>query len=87
MTATEPSFTIGMEEEYHLVQLESGDLVTQQPDKMLTLCTKKLGNRVTREFQQCQIEVGTNVCQNAREIRDELSELRAGIASDRKSVV
>lgn len=81
MPVVEPSFTIGVEEEYHLVELESGDLVTEQPDELLARCTDKLGERVTREFQQCQIEVGTNVCQNAKEVRNELSELRAGIAS------
>ena len=81
MPVVEPSFTIGVEEEYHLVELESGALVTEQPDELLPRCEARLGERVTREFQQCQIEVGTNVCQNTREIRDELSELRAGIAS------
>lgn len=80
MSASEPSFTIGMEEEYHLVEIESGDLVTEQPAELLARCKEKLGNRVTREFQQCQIEVGTKVCSGAAEIRDELGELRAGVA-------
>ncbi len=81
MSGTEPSFTIGMEEEYHLVQVESGALVTEQPGDLLEQCRKALGKRVTREFQQCQIEVGTNVCTSADEVRAELGELRAGIAS------
>ena len=80
MRTSEPSFSIGMEEEYHLVSIETGDLVTQQPDELLATCTKRLGDRVTREFQQCQIEIGTKVCMNAGEIRAELRELRAGIA-------
>ena len=80
MRTSEPSFSIGMEEEYHLVELDTGDLVTQQPDELLARCTKRLGDRVTREFQQCQIEIGTKVCANAGEIRSELRELRAGIA-------
>jgi carboxylate-amine ligase len=81
MLASEPSFTVGMEEEYHLVKLESGDLVMEQPDELLVRCRETLGNRVTREFQQCQIEIGTNVCHSADEIRNELSELRGDIAS------
>ncbi|MCP4935837.1 MAG: carboxylate-amine ligase [bacterium] len=80
MRTSEPSFSIGMEEEYHLVEIDTGDLVIQQPDELLATCTKALGDRVTREFQQCQIEIGTKVCANAGEIRSELRELRAGIA-------
>ena len=80
MRTSEPSFSIGMEEEYHLVEIETGDLVTKQPDELLPRCTAKLGERVTREFQQCQIEIGTKVCVNASEIRNDLLELRAGIA-------
>ncbi len=84
MRTSEPSFSIGMEEEYHLVEIETGDLVTQQPDELLATCTNRLGERVTREFQQCQIEIGTKVCTNAGEIRTELRELRAGIADSTK---
>ncbi len=80
MRTSEPSFSIGMEEEYHLVELETGDLVTQQPDELLSRCTSMLGERVTREFQQCQIEIGTKVCMSAGEIRADLLELRTGIA-------
>ncbi len=80
MRTSEPSFSVGMEEEYHLVDQQSGDLVTSQPRELLTRCTSRLGDRVTREFQQCQIEIGTKVCANAGEVRAELRELRAGIA-------
>ncbi len=80
MSTGKPSFTIGMEEEYHLVELESGNLVTEQPEELLKRCRDRLGGRVTREFQQCQIEVGTGVCSSVAEIRNELRELRAGVA-------
>ena len=80
MRTIEPAFSIGMEEEYHLVEMETGDLVTQQPDELMARCTSMLGDRVTREVQQCQIEIGTKVCMNAGEIRAELQELRTGIA-------
>ena len=86
MPTKEPSFTIGMEEEYHLVERGSGDLVMQQPDELLARCETLLGDRVTREFQQCQIEVGTKVCANVGEVRAELRELRAGVAMTAKAV-
>ena len=80
MQTSDPTFSIGMEEEYHLVELESGDLVTEQPDELLAKCEAQLGDRVTREFQQCQIEIGTKVCQSAAQVKGELRELRGGIA-------
>jgi len=80
MSESEPSFTIGVEEEYHLVDANSLDLVTEQPDALLSRCQALLGKRVTREFQQCQIEVGTNVCGSMDEVRGELRQLRAGVA-------
>ncbi len=84
MPTSEPSFTIGVEEEYHLVRAESGALVTKQPEELLAGCKQLLGDRVTREFQQCQIEVGTKVCNGAGEVRSQLRELRAGIATTAK---
>jgi carboxylate-amine ligase len=75
----EPSFTIGVEEEYHLVRTSSGDLVTQQADELLAQCQARFGERVTREFQQCQLEIATEVCRDMQEVRADLLAKRAGI--------
>lgn len=76
-----PSFTLGIEEEYLLVHPESGDLVREAPDTLMPALREKLGEQVSREFLQCQVEVGTRVCQNISEAREDLSHLRSTVAS------
>ena len=72
----EPSFSIGIEEEYLLVDRETGHLIREAPPAMMPECKELLANQVTPEFFQSQIEVGTRVCQNIEEARVELSRLR-----------
>jgi len=76
-----PSFTLGIEEEYMLVHPETGDLVREAPESLMPAMRKKLGEQVTREFLQCQVEVGTRVCQNISEAREDLSHLRRTVAA------
>lgn len=76
---TEPDFTIGIEEEYLLVDRESGALAAV-PDTMMDLARAELGDNVSPEFLRCQIEIGTPVCKNIGEARDKLRGLRQNIA-------
>lgn len=75
----EPSFSIGIEEEYLLVDKETRDLVAA-PKKLMQACTERLENQVSPEFLRCQIEVGTRVCETAQEARADLARLRATVA-------
>ena len=75
-----PSFTIGIEEEYLLVDRESRDLIKEAPPDMLPACEALLQGQVTPEFLQCQIEVGTRVCASPGEARQDLAHLRATVA-------
>jgi carboxylate-amine ligase len=77
---TTPSFTVGIEEEYLLVHRVTRDLVREAPAGFLEHCQARLGERVSPEFMQCQVEVGTPVCASMREARDELGALRRGVA-------
>jgi glutamate---cysteine ligase / carboxylate-amine ligase len=77
----EPEFTIGIEEEYFLVDRETRDVVTDPPNAMLAELEALLGAQVSREFLRSQIEVGTRVCANLGDARDDLQQLRATIAS------
>ena len=72
----EPSFSIGIEEEYLLVDRETRDLISEAPPTMLGECEKLLKRQVTPEFLQSQIEVGTRVCKTLGEARDDLLHLR-----------
>lgn len=74
-----PTFTLGIEEEYLLVDRKTRDLVAA-PDNLMAECQKVLESRVSPEFLQCQIEVGTGVCKTIPEARTELVELRKTIA-------
>ncbi len=76
----QPSFTIGIEEEYLIVDLETRELVREAPEGLMADCKKLLGNQASPEFLQSQIEVGTNVCSSIGQLRQELTDLRLGVA-------
>ena len=80
MTVAEPPFSIGIEEEYLLVDPATGDLVENPPPDLMAEAEVALGGQVSPEFMQCQIEVGTRVCANIAEARDDLKRLRATVA-------
>ena len=63
----EPEFTIGIEEEYHVVDLETRDLAQDPPAAFMEKCEARMGGQVTGEFLRSQIEIGTTVCKTARE--------------------
>ena len=78
--APEPTFTVGIEEEYLLVSREDRDLVNEQPESMLTECEASLEGQVSPEFLRCQIEVGTLVHDNLPDARVDLARLRTTVA-------
>ncbi|CUH40818.1 Carboxylate-amine ligase YbdK [Jannaschia seosinensis] len=75
----DPPFTIGIEEEYLLVDPATGDLA-EAPEALMASCRDALGDQVSPEFLQCQIEVGTGVCASVHEAREDLTRLRRTIA-------
>ncbi len=74
-----PPFSIGIEEEYLLVDRDSCELANA-PDGLMQACRADLEGQVSPEFLQCQIEIGTRVCANITEARDDLRRLRATVA-------
>src|SRR5688500_1827172 len=81
MAIREPSFTIGIEEEYLLVNQESRDLAPEPPAALLAKCEEALKGQVSPEFLRSQIEVGTRVCNSMQEARNELVKLRTTVAT------
>ena len=79
MGLKEPSFTFGIEEEYHLVDLESRGFAAA-PSELMKACEEALGKRVAPEFFRSQIEIGTSVLRDFRAARRELAGLRRTIA-------
>ncbi|HEU4318716.1 MAG TPA: carboxylate-amine ligase [Acidimicrobiia bacterium] len=75
-----PEFTIGIEEEYLVVDRETRDLFEQPPQEMWDALGEVLGSQVTQEFLQAQIEVGTKVCAKVSEAREDLANLRRDLS-------
>ncbi len=78
---TEPEFTLGIEEEYFLIDRAARDIVGDPPARMLAECEALLGAQVSPEFLRSQIEIGTRVCATLEEARSDLRRLRGTIAS------
>jgi carboxylate-amine ligase len=76
---TEPPFSIGIEEEYLLVDRESLALV-EAPEGLMAACAAELEDQVSPEFLQCQIEIGTKPHDTIGDARDDLRRLRATVA-------
>ncbi len=77
---TEPSFTVGIEEEYLLVDRKTRDLVHDAPDAVMSECERRLEGRVTPEFMQSQIEIGTSKCDTVVQAAAEIRHLRKTVA-------
>jgi carboxylate-amine ligase len=79
MNYSGPKFTIGIEEEYLLVDKESRAVIIDPPAELMQECEKRLGMQVSTELLRSQIEIGTKVCNNVQEAREDLVRLRSNI--------
>ena len=76
MTLPDPPLTLGIEEEYQIIDPETRNLFSyitellsqdeQRPEKL----------NIMPELMQSQVEVGSHVCRNVKEIRQEVIRLR-----------
>lgn len=80
MSSLKPTFSLGVEEEYLLVDPETRNLASRPPKGFMRRCEEALGPHVTHEFLQSQVEVGTSVCRSVGDVRDELIRLRRTIS-------
>ena len=80
MALHEPSFSLGVEEEYLLVDRASRDLVSEPPPELIDHLERELGGHFSPEFLRPQVEVGTPVRDSTAEIRTDLEHLRRTVA-------
>jgi len=80
MTNTPPALTLGIEEEYLLVDRESRDVIREPPAALFEECEARSENLVRPEFLVSQIEVGTPICRSVKQARAELAQLRRTVA-------
>ena len=76
-----PALTLGIEEEYLLVDPQTRDLVEEPSPDFMRECKGKLGDHVTPEFLKCQIEIGTPVCDTISDARHHLVAMRSVIVN------
>ena len=72
------SFTIGVEEEYQVIDPETREL-SQSTQLILPEAQKTLGENVQHEMILSQIEIATPVCHSLAEVQEELIRLRGGV--------
>jgi carboxylate-amine ligase len=69
-------FTIGMEEEYFVVDRDSRDLVPDLPSTLLRKLADPPIGQTSPEFIRSQIEIGTPVCGDVTELSESLRTMR-----------
>jgi glutamate---cysteine ligase / carboxylate-amine ligase len=74
-----PILTLGIEEEYLIVEPDTGNLATNPPAGLFEDCRAELGDCVTPEFLKCQIEIATPVCETITQARHHLITMRSCI--------
>ncbi len=71
------AITLGVEEEFFLVDPESRDLVADPDEGIFEACERSGGpHKVVHEFLRSQIETNTRVCGSVADVREALSETR-----------
>jgi glutamate---cysteine ligase / carboxylate-amine ligase len=70
-------YTVGVEEEYMLLDDQSFDLVSGVEPLLDEAARTEFGDQIKPELMQCVLEVGTRVCRNVAEADADLRKLRA----------
>jgi carboxylate-amine ligase len=73
------AFTIGVEEEFQIVDPQSGELKAHIQE-LLPLGRELLGDQIKPEMLQSVVEATTHICYNVAEVRAEITRLRAAMA-------
>jgi glutamate---cysteine ligase / carboxylate-amine ligase len=71
-----PPLTVGIEEEFLLVDVVTRDVNENPPASLLQICRERGGGHIKPEFLRSQIEISTPVCRSVAEARAELQRLR-----------
>ena len=77
MSEPDPGITLGIEEEFFLVDPETRDLLSDPDRRIFETCERNRGpHNAVPEFLRSQIETGTRVCRSVAEAREALRETR-----------
>ncbi|NNC44979.1 MAG: carboxylate-amine ligase [Winogradskyella sp.] len=73
------NFTLGIEEEYQVIDPVSREL-TSHDQRIVKEAEKVLKEQVKAEMHQAVVEVGTNICNDIKDARKEITHLRKSIS-------
>ncbi|MFZ0637980.1 MAG: carboxylate-amine ligase [Candidatus Acidiferrales bacterium] len=77
-------FTIGVEEEFQIIDPTSGEL-RSHVSQLIAASSPEVGEQIKPELHQSIVEMGTNICNNVDELRPEIYRMRGELvrAADR----
>ena len=78
-TVSRPSLSIGIEEEYQTIDPNTRDLRSHIQSEIIQKGKTLLAERVKPEMHQSVIEIGTGVCRNIKEAKEEIRSIRRQI--------
>jgi carboxylate-amine ligase len=76
-----PSLSIGIEEEYQTIDPETRDLRSHIQMEILSKAKLKIAEKVKAEMHQAVVEVGSKVCRDIKEAREDMRSLRREMIS------
>ncbi|HEY2434755.1 MAG TPA: carboxylate-amine ligase [Vicinamibacterales bacterium] len=79
------AFTIGVEEEFQIVDPDSWEL-RSHVSELLTASETSLGDQIKRELHQSIVEVGTKICADVTELADEVCRIRRDLSANAERV-
>ena len=80
MSLRKHTFTLGIEEEFQIIDPETRELVSHI-EQILAGGTMMLKERVKTEMHQSVVELGTDICTDVRMAREQVTDLRSQLAS------
>ena len=80
MIASMFRFTLGVEEEFQIVDPDSCEL-RSHVSELLASSEASLGDQIKREMHQSIVEVGTRICNDVSELRNEIFRIRRDLAA------
>jgi carboxylate-amine ligase len=76
----EDSFTIGMEEEYFLIDKKTGELAGDPPEDIVSRCNDNIKKgKVHNELLKAQIEISTETCSSIAELKEAVIDSRRAV--------
>lgn len=73
-------FTLGVEEEYQVIDLVTKELCSHE-QKIVEAANRVLEDQVKAEMHQAVVEVGTNICADIQQARAEVTHLRKTVSN------